>query len=165
MIYLVKAEGTNLYKIGYTDGKAEKRVKTMQTGCPHKLSIIEEAFGDMDKEKFLHNTFSEQRKQGEWFEFDDDLIQKVVDKIHNATQEELCIEKIDSWIEVYESWTRDSRCNDSRLEHFIELAIMYIMRNNGDMAIQRLLEFKEILFSGSRLKYMPELTERISNTR
>lgn len=165
MIYLVKAEGTNLYKIGYTDGKTEKRVKAMQTGCPHKLSIIEEAFGDIDKEKLLHNTFSKQRKQGEWFEFDDDLIQKVVDKMHNATQEELCIEKIDSWIEAYESWIRDSRCSNSRLEHFIELAIMYIMRDNGDMAIQRLLEFKEILFSGSRLKYMPELTERISNTR
>ena len=31
MIYLVKAEETNLYKIGYTKGQVKNRVKGLQT--------------------------------------------------------------------------------------------------------------------------------------
>ena len=49
MNYLIKAEETNLYKIGYTAGTTESRVKAMQTGCPHKLSIIKEVNGSQEK--------------------------------------------------------------------------------------------------------------------
>ena len=68
MIYLVKAEETNLYKIGYTGGKVKNRVKAMQTGCPHKLSIIRECLGGQEREQMLHKAFSENRKQGEYNE-------------------------------------------------------------------------------------------------
>ena len=81
MIYLVKAEETNLYKIGYTGGKAKNRVKAMQTGCPHKLSIIKEVHGSQEREKWLHEAFSENRRQGEWFEFDEETIESVCEKM------------------------------------------------------------------------------------
>ena len=47
-----------------------KRLKTLQTGNPHKISIIffEERESAKDAEKYLHNCFSDKRKEGEWFE-------------------------------------------------------------------------------------------------
>ena len=68
MIYLIRAGETDLYKIGYTSGKAKKRVKGLQTGCPHKLSIVRVLQGDQEREKWLHKTFSKYRKEGEWFD-------------------------------------------------------------------------------------------------
>ena len=63
MIYLIKAEETNLYKIGYTAGTTESRIKTMQTGCPYELSIIKEVDGSLEKEKWLHKTFKKYRSK------------------------------------------------------------------------------------------------------
>ena len=165
MVYLVRAEETNLYKIGYTNGKVKDRVKSMQTGCPHKLSVIIKVHGDIDKERFLHETFSEHRKQGEWFEFNENFVaEKVIEKMTIMTDQEWDEINIISWRDTYEEWMRDSKCTDSKMEHFIFLAILEIMLGRNDIAIQRLMEFKEIIFSGSRLKGMPELTERIYNT-
>ena len=100
MIYLVKAEGTNLYKIGYTGGKAKNRVKAMQTGCPYKLSIIKEVDGSQYREKLLHEAFLGKRKQGEWFEFDDETLEEVSvemvtiqDSEWNITETESCKQK------------------------------------------------------------------------
>ena len=100
MIYLVKAEGTNLYKIGYTGGKAKNRVKAMQTGCPYKLSIIKEVDGSQYREKLLHEAFLGKRKQGEWFEFDDETLEEVnlkmvtiQDSEWNITETESCKQK------------------------------------------------------------------------
>ena len=36
MIYLIRAEETNLYKIGYTANSPETRMESLQTGCPYK---------------------------------------------------------------------------------------------------------------------------------
>ena len=95
MIYLVKAEGTNLYKIGYTGGKAKSRVKAMQTGCPYRLSIIKEVEGSQCREKLLHEAFLGKRKQGEWFELDDKTLREVsvyMTKIQDSEWEETEVE-------------------------------------------------------------------------
>lgn len=47
-----------------------KRVRTLQTGNPHKIEVLfyEERPSAKDAEKYLHNCFSEYRVHGEWFE-------------------------------------------------------------------------------------------------
>ena len=162
MIYLIKAEETNLYKIGYTAGKSKNRIKAMQTGCPHKLSVIEEVAGSVEKEKWLHKAFSEHRKQGEWFEFDEQIIDSVLDKMRQKHTIEDDID-LEDWRNHFESHIKKSDSCDYSLEDLIYLAILEIMSGNNDTAIQRLMEFKTNLFGGSHLSIFPSLTERILN--
>ena len=163
MIYLIKAEETNLYKIGYTAGSAEDRLNGMQTGCPHKLSIVKTVKGDVRQEKWLHKSFSNNKKRGEWFEFSDDEVEDVVDKMKNYRDANDI--DIEQWRAYYDKHIRDSKSTDYSMEYFIQLAILEIMCNNYDTAIQRLVEFKELLFSRTRIIGIPELTDKILNTK
>ena len=67
MIYLIKTKGNDFYKIGYTSDSINKRLKSIQTGCPYKLKVINKINGSMEQEKILHTLFKEYRTQGEWF--------------------------------------------------------------------------------------------------
>ena len=161
MIYLVKAEGTNLYKIGYTASTAESRIKAMHSGCPHKLSIVEEVVGSQEKERWLHETFSENRKHGEWFEFDEEIIEKVCEKI--KTKKPKPEINLEQWRDTYEGFIRKHDSCDYSMECFIYVAILEIMLGNNDTAIQRLREFQTLLYGGS-FHIIPKLTEKILNT-
>ena len=163
MIYLIKAEETNLYKIGYTAGKAKDRLNGMQTGCPHKLSIIKTVKGDIRQEKWIHDFFSKNKERGEWFKFSKDEIEDVIYQMKNYKEEDDI--SIESWRNFYEEHIKDSKSIDYKMEYFIELAVCEIMLNNNDTAIQRLLEFKELLFSRTRIIGMPKLTNKILNTK
>ena len=79
MIYLVNAENTNLYKIGYTSVGVETRLKALQTGSPHKLNIIKQSDGSISKEKYIQNWFYYKKTRGEWFQFNDDDVKNVID--------------------------------------------------------------------------------------
>ena len=79
MIYLVNAENTNLYKIGYTSVGVETRLKALQTGNPHKLNIIKQSDGSISKEKYIQNWFYYKKTRGEWFKFNDDDVKNVID--------------------------------------------------------------------------------------
>ena len=70
MIYLIKTKGNDFYKIGYTSDSINKRLKSIQTGCPYKLKVINKINGSMYQEKILHTLFKTQRTQGEWFRLD-----------------------------------------------------------------------------------------------
>ena len=163
MIYLIKAEDTNLYKIGYTAGKVEDRLSGMQTGCPHKLSIVKTVKGDTRQEKWLHEKFINNKKRGEWFGFCDDEIEDVVHQMKNYREEDDI--SIEAWRDFYEKHIRNSKSTDYKMEYFIELAICEIILNNNDTAIQRLIEFQELLFSRNRMIGMPKLTDKILNTK
>lgn len=71
MIYFVEAVGADLLKIGFTDGKPAERIRQLQTGCPHKLRLVAAEPGNELKEKRLHDRWSENRVQGEWFRIDE----------------------------------------------------------------------------------------------
>jgi hypothetical protein len=85
-LYLIRRIGTKYYKIGITND-LNKRLSTLQTGCPHELRMIFYAEADMDDylgkeikyiEDFLHKNFNEQRHRGEWFKFDYHHISDIV---------------------------------------------------------------------------------------
>ena len=160
MIYLVKAEETNLYKIGYTKGQVKNRVKGLQTSCPHKLSVVKEVEGSQSKERQLHEIFIENRQQGEWFEF----VGKTLEKVFKTMEESYIHYQKENLEELKD--TRDRReeyirKDDCTMSDFVDLAIYEIMLGRNDMAIQRLLEFNELVFTQTKIRDMPPLTERI----
>ena len=163
MIYLVRAEETNLYKIGYTSSTAESRIKTMQTGCPHKLSIVLEVDGSVQKEKKLHKTFSKNQKQGEWFEFNEEALEGVCEELKKKEPKQSRMDTSE-YRDMYERFIRETGSCDHSLEDFIYVAILEVMLGNYDTAIQRLREFQVLIYGGSYLKCIPPLTERILNS-
>ena len=85
MIYIIRAEDTNYYKIGYTEN-VEKRLKGLQTGCPNNLILIDFFNGNYTHERQIQEHFKQYkiREIGEWFEFSDKAILKqVCTKIKN----------------------------------------------------------------------------------
>lgn len=68
------------YKVGVTSGKVEKRIKAIQTGCPHPIRI----FHVIDSPKAAsiegaaHLALSDFRTSGEWFNAPLDMILSTV---------------------------------------------------------------------------------------
>lgn len=70
MIYVIRADNTNLYKIGFTDRDYEKRLNELQTGCPHDLTLVLWLDGTQEEERSLHDKLNGFRFKREWFELD-----------------------------------------------------------------------------------------------
>jgi hypothetical protein len=72
-VYLIGNRVEKVCKIGVSENPV-KRLAQLQTGCPHKLSLLRVNYvGDYDTEAKLHKRFKEQRIQGEWFCLTDDI--------------------------------------------------------------------------------------------
>lgn len=73
IIYIIKCERTNLYKIGLTTRSVHTRFNSLKTANPSiKLFRYYEEVTDLyKKEKELHNLFSKKRIDGEWFKLDE----------------------------------------------------------------------------------------------
>lgn len=71
MIYFIKA-GKKHVKIGFSKDPIE-RLKSLQTGNPHKLEIVTTIPGSYETEKALHNYFSRNKREGEWFHITGEL--------------------------------------------------------------------------------------------
>lgn len=67
MIYFVQADGTDLVKIGFTRSDPLKRVGELQTGCPHRLTLLATIQGSEQDEASWHRDFASDRATGEWF--------------------------------------------------------------------------------------------------
>lgn len=58
-----------LIKIGFTSGDPISRLDTVQSHCPFDLKLIQVLTpAYLIQERWLHYTFSELRKRGEWFQ-------------------------------------------------------------------------------------------------
>ncbi len=80
-VYLIQIDGMNVYKIGYTKNKPEKRLENLQVGNPFKLLLVDyyKTCRASKIEAALHNRFAhnkinedEYKLLGEWFELDND---------------------------------------------------------------------------------------------
>lgn len=69
-VYLVGIPDENRYKIGWTRGSIDKRIKPLQTGNPKKIEVIHlfETEHYVNVETWMHNQFASKRMEGEWFE-------------------------------------------------------------------------------------------------
>jgi hypothetical protein len=55
-----------MVKIGFALD-VNKRIKTLQTGCPDRLVLVHVLPGDRETETLLHGRFNRYRAAGEWF--------------------------------------------------------------------------------------------------
>ena len=81
-IYLVRADGTDRYKIGKSINPT-KRLSSLQTSSPYRLSLLAKTqVADMKKEEaFLHDYFQDNRVTGEWFELTPKRVEEVIWKM------------------------------------------------------------------------------------
>jgi len=68
MIYFLATESEpTLFKVGFTSGNVFKRMKSIQTGCPYKLSVYATVNGNQSTEREIHQRFNDYKLNGEWF--------------------------------------------------------------------------------------------------
>lgn len=68
MIYIIRQAGRDRFKIGYTKGRSDERMKELITGSSDPYQILHMFEGDMSDEEALHELFAPYHVQGEWFE-------------------------------------------------------------------------------------------------
>jgi len=70
VLYILSCQDKKYHKIGVCkNDNLDKRIKSLQTGNPNKINVewVEERTEANKAEKYLHNCFSENRAEGEWF--------------------------------------------------------------------------------------------------
>lgn len=74
IVYLIHALDSDFYKIGWSLKNPQKRLESMQTGCPYELHLAKMFRGSQSDEYELHMLFVENRYRGEWFVFDEEEV-------------------------------------------------------------------------------------------
>jgi Meiotically up-regulated gene 113 len=80
-IYLIRAEGTERYKIGKTDRHPETRLKELnrqQSAYPLLLEYYVEVPDSALAENHFHQRYQRHRQHGEWFELSRSISAQVV---------------------------------------------------------------------------------------
>lgn len=71
-VYLIRADSTPFVKIGLAIN-TEKRLKELQVGSPHSLSVARTIDGGRKMEAVFHRRFHPLHIRGEWFNFHEDM--------------------------------------------------------------------------------------------
>lgn len=99
LIYYIACSETERLKIGYTSGRAEKRLRALQTGSAGELLLIACHPGDPEDERFLHNHFRDRRLHGEWFAMSEELLTHICMVTWMAARAHLLLGRpIDDWV-------------------------------------------------------------------
>ena len=78
-LYIIKMDRHRYYKIGIADN-VKKRLATLQTGNPEKLTVLyKKEFAYCTKlEKHIHNKYKNNRKTGEWFTLKEKDLEELI---------------------------------------------------------------------------------------
>jgi hypothetical protein len=81
IVYVLQAEGQDLFKIGRVKENLERRIKTLQTGCPFTIKLYTSFPSQFPErlEKLLHRLLIDSRQKGEWFASSREQIDRVLD--------------------------------------------------------------------------------------
>lgn len=71
VIYIIQADHTAWYKIGWTCKPPNNRLATLQTGCPFRLRIRCTVKGTQEDELLVHKKLQHLRGNGEWFKLNE----------------------------------------------------------------------------------------------
>ncbi len=81
-VYLIGCRSTNTLKIGLSVNP-KKRLSTLQTSSPYRLSIIRTIPGGADVERLLHQEFQSLKMSGEWFKWSNKIIDRFESLANN----------------------------------------------------------------------------------
>lgn len=88
-IYLIRAQGTNRYKIGLTsEGRLVNRFEELnssQSAYPLEMIHAIDVADRFDAEKALHRAFKQHRKYGEWFELGNREVKIVTSEMNSLS--------------------------------------------------------------------------------
>jgi hypothetical protein len=78
IIYLVRQQNSNLYKIGVTGQLVTERINQLQTANPETLILVNtfETKHDYTLETYVHRRYASQNVQLEWFELTDEQVKE-----------------------------------------------------------------------------------------
>lgn len=78
-VYIIRAKGTDSFKIGRTAGDPRKRMASLQVGCPHELEIfyVIETKDEAWLEQAMHKKLEEFRGVGEWFDINSNKMMEI----------------------------------------------------------------------------------------
>jgi Meiotically up-regulated gene 113 len=76
LVYIVQGNDAGPCKIGFTTNP-ERRLKTLRNATFSDLRVVRLLDGDRTTERWLHQRFSHQRINGEWFAYDEDMLTVV----------------------------------------------------------------------------------------
>lgn len=69
MVYFLRAEDKDLFKVGITVNDLGQRIASIQTGCPYHLRVYGQIntpfYRNLERE--IHQEWSDKRRRGEWF--------------------------------------------------------------------------------------------------
>lgn len=74
MVYVLWAEGTHRFKVGYTRVGVDRRALEIAAMSPLALRIVAEAQGGPPMERRLHDALRRYRVHGEWFDLPEDAV-------------------------------------------------------------------------------------------
>lgn len=85
-VYLIRDTQVDKYKIGWTGEGVENRLRTLQTGNPHRLELIG-SFPATSKraESAIHEHFSGKRGLGEWFDLSSQDVENILSSVWRGT--------------------------------------------------------------------------------
>ena len=118
MIYLIKVEKQNIYKIGYSNNIKDRFTK-IQTACPFNLSIYKTIKGGYIKERILHRTFLHRKTSGEWFNFNKSwfkILVNTMDMLSNLNENDLNVIQNDFYTKEYENIRATRSSTKSKLK-------------------------------------------------
>ncbi len=87
MVYLIADTEKRWCKIGYS-ATPKKRISGIQTASPLKIEIISIIAGDTTDEKELHKKFKDKRLNGEWFKYDEEIINYIREQPQKSINDE-----------------------------------------------------------------------------
>ena len=116
--------GDDVYlKIGYTTGKAQRRLDTLQVGNPRPLFLLYTEPGGVALEREMHELCAKYRVRGEWFLYNEELSNLLWPSARKRAHDALDKLKEQTWInemnaivdikEKYESIRNDLQARSS----------------------------------------------------
>ena len=96
MIYVIRAEGSEFVKIGFTKSNKTlaSRLKSLMGSCPLKLNVEAKMNGSKLKERCLHSFCISRHQSGEWFRLTPDEVKRMVEKYRSWTPLKNGVEKM-----------------------------------------------------------------------
>jgi len=80
IVYFLRAENKDLFKVGITRNDVDKRIGSIQTTCPYELhlygSVESPAYQAIERE--IHQEWKDRRRRGEWFTVGADDVNEMI---------------------------------------------------------------------------------------